>query len=354
MEFVLRILFSGLMVFTPSDDGKEVTVTLLNVGGHRYHHSDGTALDEHNPLLIARAGNCTGQCPKRDENIAQFLYADKSLEVAQDSLNTAVAGGGAWTLAGSDITVRKGSSSAAALPPLTLRTDARSLVNGVPQAVPTTAAEREDISWIADMRQLCPDCTRNREVLSSAPPGIVAARFRIRNGKVFTYSIARIGSNVTPVHFRRLDGQGNASTYSQAIASWVGVDIAVSGDSIEVVETKFAGDAGRVMRLEPDEKKRIEIAVLNLPPFIPPASPVQTPEAGKHFEAYYELMAAPPARESRLVPKVGTASGGATYGDVSWQSIHPTDLLWSDLLNQLRMNIGRAVYETSLCPPIYP
>ena len=47
----------------------------------------------------------------------------------------------------------------------------------------------------------------------------------LRSGKVFTYSVARIGGNVTPVHFQRLDGTGNASAYSQAIASWVGAEI---------------------------------------------------------------------------------------------------------------------------------
>lgn len=354
MDFVLRILFSGLMVFTPSDDGSEVTVTLLQVG-HSNHHSDGTPIDDHKSFLIARAGNCTGECPGRDEAIAQFLYADKSLGVAQDSLKTAVAGGGAWALSGSDISVRKGSASAPELPPLVLRTNARSLVNGVPQLVPTTSSEREDISWIADMRRLCPDCPRNSALLSSSPPAIVAARFRIRNGKVFTYSIAKIGRNITPVHFKRLDGHGNASTYSQPIATWVAADLEISGDSIEIVETKFSGDPGRVMRLEPDANKRIEIAVLNLPPFIPPATQtVATPEVGKHFEAYYELMATPPARETRLVPRAGLASGGPTYEEVNWQSIHPPDVLWSDLLNQLRMNIGRSVYEQVLCPPIYP
>ena len=65
MEFILRIFFSGLMALIPSEDGTELTVLLLNVE-HAHHVSDGTTLAQHKPLLVARAGNCTGQCPTRD------------------------------------------------------------------------------------------------------------------------------------------------------------------------------------------------------------------------------------------------------------------------------------------------
>ena len=93
-SFILKLFFTGLMAFVPSQDGKEVTVLLLNVH-HDYQSSDGTALAHHKPLLIARAGDCSGQCPKRDADIAQFIYADKSESEALDSLEAAVAGGGA-------------------------------------------------------------------------------------------------------------------------------------------------------------------------------------------------------------------------------------------------------------------
>ena len=64
-SFILKLFFTGLMAFVPSQDGKEVTVLLLNVH-HDYQSSDGTALAHHKPLLIARAGDCSGECPKRD------------------------------------------------------------------------------------------------------------------------------------------------------------------------------------------------------------------------------------------------------------------------------------------------
>src|SRR5947207_173049 len=125
MGFILRILFSGLIVFVPSQDGKQVTVLLLNVD-HNHQLSDGSTLDQHKPLLLARAGDCSGECPTRDSEIAQFLFADKSLSEAEDSLEAAVAGGGAWTLSGSELSVRKGSESDPDLPELSIRRNVRS------------------------------------------------------------------------------------------------------------------------------------------------------------------------------------------------------------------------------------
>ena len=345
-SFVLRILFSGLMAFIPNEDGTEVTVLLLNTS-HAYHTSDGTVLPPHKPLILARAGNCTGTCPKRDAAIAGSMFSDSSAAAAADALEAALGGGGAWLLAGSDLTINKGSAGDPDLPPLALRSGVRSTI------VPTTSTEREDYSWVANLKQLCGNgCTLNPALLGPNPPaGLVAARLRLRSGNVFTYSVARIGGDVTPVHFKRLDGTGSTSPYTQAVASWVGADIQVSGSSIEIAETGFSGGAGRSMRLEPDANGKVEVAVLNLPPFVPPASPHnEAPEVGRHFEMYYELLQNPPARETRLVPRAGAAPGAA-YPQVGWQFVHPQNVLWSDLLNALRLNHGRSVYDRIVCPP---
>ncbi|HEV7427328.1 MAG TPA: hypothetical protein VGQ46_13260 [Thermoanaerobaculia bacterium] len=347
-SFILKLFFTGLMAFVPSQDGKEVTVLLLNVH-HDYQSSDGTALAHHKPLLIARAGDCSGQCPKRDADIAQFIYADKSESEALDSLEAAVAGGGAWELSNSELSIEKADPNAPDLPALNV---VRNVRTGI---IPTTSAEREDFGWVAEMQQIAPSgYAFNTELLDSPPPGLVAARLHLRSGKVFTYRVARIGSNVTPVHFQRLDGTGDASPYSQAIASWVGAEIEISGENVEIVEEKFDGGTGRSMTLSPDADGKVEVAVLNLPPFVAPSTPFAgTPDPGKHFEMYYEVAQTPPAQSARLVPKAGAAPGAAEYAEVAWNSIHPT-ALWSDLLNALRLNIGRTAYEEVLCPPFKP
>lgn len=353
-SFILKILFSGLMVFTPSQDGKEMTVLLL-AADHSHHLSDGSALQRHKPLFIARAGSCSGDCPTRDGEIAQFVYADQPLSTAQDSLEAAVSGGGAWTISGSDISFVKAGSSDPDLPSLSVTSNARTSSNGQPSLIPSTSSERKDISWIADLKQVCGSgCTLDSSVLASQPPATVVARLHLRSGNVFTYSVTRIGSNVTPVHFGRLDGSGSVSPYSQAIASWAGAEIEVSGSGIEITESKFNGDPGRSMTLTPDANNSMEIAVLNLPPFVPPASGLNdAPQVGKHFEMYYDLLQDPPAKETRLVPFAGAASGAPSYPEVGWSDVHPTSGVWSPLLSGLRLDIGRSAYERVLCPPAY-
>ncbi|HEY2830387.1 MAG TPA: hypothetical protein VGJ88_09740, partial [Thermoanaerobaculia bacterium] len=347
MSFVLKILFSGMMVFSPNQSGTDVTVLLLNAG-HTHHLSDGSAMQDHKPLLIARAGNCSGDCPTRDADIAQFVYADQSPAVALDSLESAVAGGGAWTLDGSDISIEKPSSNDPDLPALSIVRDAR----GAGSIIPSTSGEREDYSWVTDLRQLCSTCTVDSNIFASQPPDTIAARLHIRNGRLLTYSVARIGSNVTPAKFARLDGTGSASSYSQAIATWVEAEIEVSGSGIEFTEDKFNGDPGRTMTLTPDSNNTVEVAVLNLPPFVPPSSPNNdAPQVGKHFEKYYDLFTNPPSQANRLVPFAGPASGSPSYTEVTWTSVHPSSVLGSDLLSALRLDVGRGPYDRLLCPP---
>ncbi len=352
-SFILKILFSGLMVFTPSQDGKEMTVLLL-AADHGHHLSDGSALQQHKPLLVARAGSCSGDCPTRDGDVAQFVYADQSLTTAQDSLEAAADGGGAWALSGSDIALQKASTGDPDLPALSVTSNARTTVNGQPSLIPSTSTEREDISWIADVKRICGSgCALDPAVLASVPPSTIVARLHLRSGRLFSYSISRIGANVTPVHFSRLDGSGSASAYSQAIASWVGAEVEISGSGIEIVESKFNGDPGRSMTLTPDANNAIEIAVLNFPPFVPPASSINdAPQVGKHFEAYYDLLQDPPAKETRLVPGAGAVSG-AQYPTVDYATVHPQSAVWSTLLNKLRLDIGRTAYERVFCPPGY-
>src|SRR5436305_4868236 len=119
------------MVFTPSQDGKEMTVLLL-AAGQSYHLSDGSALHQHKPLLIARAGACSGDCPTRDGDIAQFVFADQSLAAAQDSLEIATAGGGAWALSSSDIALQKASANDPDLQALSIAAGARASASIVP------------------------------------------------------------------------------------------------------------------------------------------------------------------------------------------------------------------------------
>ena len=347
--FVLRILFTGLMAFIPDENGTEVTVLLLNAD--HYHTTDGAAMQAHNSILYARPGSCSGDCVNDDTTIAGLTFRDQSSTVALDSLTYALGDGSAWLIAGSDISVEK-SSGAANLPALNIVDDVRGTDEGQPQIIPTTATERRDFSWIARLAQSCSSgCTLDSDLFDTLPPSIVAARFKINSGDLYTYSIARLGSDVTPVHFKRLDGTGSTSSYTQAVASWVGVDIEVTGDSVQLVESKYTG-GGRSMTLSPDSNGKVEVAVVNLPPFVPPASSNnEAPQPGKHFEMFYELLESPPAREARLVPIAGAPSG-TTVPSVTWSSVHPSTTTTSVLLNRLRMEPSRSFYDRTICPPV--
>ena len=347
MGFILRILFSGLIVFVPSQDGKQLTVLLLNVP-HNHQLSDGSTLAEHKPFLLARAGGCAGDCPTRDADIAQFFFADKSTAEATDALEAAVSGGGAWALDGSELSLRKSSESDPDLPELSIRRNVR---DGI---IPATSAEREDFSWVADLAQICAGgCPFAGSIHDAQPPSnLIAARFVLKSGNVFTYSLARIGSNVTPVHFKRLDGTGSEAAYSQAIAAWVAADVAVSGDSVEFAATKYSDGTQRSMTLTPDANGKMEVAVINLPPYAPLSPPFSgTPGIGRHFESYYEIAENPPAADARMVTDSGAASGAPEYSEVTWSSVHPQSALWSELLDALRMNGARTLTDIWLCPP---
>jgi hypothetical protein len=348
--FVLRILFTGLMAFIPNENGTEVTVLLLNAD--HYHTSDGAAMQGHQQILYANAGGCSGDCDDDNEDIANFTFRDQAPSAALDSLSTALGNGSAWLINGSDISVQK-SSGEPNLPEFSIRNDVRGTVEGQPQIIPTTATERGDFSWIARLQQSCSSgCTLDSDLFDTLPPDIVAARFKIDSGDLYTYSIARLGSDVTPVHFKRLDGDGSTSSYTQAIASWMGVDIVVTGESVRIVDTKQNGGTGRSMTLSPDSTDKVEVAVVNLPPFIPPdSSNNNAPQVGKHFEMYYELLQSPPAREARLVPRAGAPSG-ISVPTVSWTSVHPTTTTSSALLNALRMEPGRSLHDRTICPPV--
>lgn len=351
MGFILRILFSGLIAFVPSQDGKELTVLLLNAD-HNFQISDGTQLAHHIPMLLARAGSCTGQCTTRDPNVAQHLFSDLPADEVLDSLASATSGGGAWLLSDSELSIRRGCSRDPLLPSLAVAQNLRGSANGQLLSIPTTAQEREDFSWVTDLKRVCPSgCVLNPAVLSAQPPsGLVAARLRLRNGRVFTYSIVRNVGKVTPMHFQTLSGT-TAVPYSQAVASWVVAEIQISGDTVELVEEKFGGTPSRSMSLAPGQNGVVEVAIVNLPAVVPPSSPAAAPpQPGKHFEIYYDLLQAPPTADNRPVPFPGPASSDATFPDVDWDTVRPP--LTSDLLPRLRLNIDKGIYDRVLCPMV--
>jgi hypothetical protein len=354
MGFVLKIFFSGLIAFLPSADGKELTVLLVNSRHHVL--ADGTAMPHHLPLLLARAGSCENACVTDDHTaIAQFLFSNKTQQQAVSALNTAIVGGGAWKLAGSEL------SLAGPEEPLALRTGVRQVVDGVMSPVPHSPQEREDFTWVAQLSAVAPGSGGFKSSLTASdepPPGcVIAARLRLRSGKVFTYSLVKIDGKARPVHFRKPSGDGPEAAYAQAMANWVAAEIHVPGDTVEVVDQNFDDSSRhRSMKLHPQDGV-VELAILNLPPYETPAPDAVPlpPQPGQHFQIFYDLAKSPAPPADRLVPHLA-ASPSASDPQEDWNMLHPRDAQWSNLLEGLTLNPRgkKGPYDMALCPMLRP
>jgi hypothetical protein len=339
MDFVLRIFFSGLIAFVPSADRKELTVLLLETPRHAM--SDGVSLPEHKPVLLARAQECKGDCNAQNAELAEYFYADLSDSQAATALDEALQGGGAWVLDNSDLAV--GGTVAGKL---SLHRSA-----GQKKLVPGSPAERQDFTWVADLRKIAPSLGQlNPSLFAARPPkAIVAARLRLTSGDISTYSLIRVGKELQPIHFRSAASKSDVP-YEQAVANWVTAEIRASGDSVQLMARNFDDPKkARSMTLTPikGQKERVvEIAILNLPPFkVPTPGARPAPQPGRHFEVFYDLAKNPPPASQRPIPHVGAASA-----QLDWQAVHPSDALFSPLLNQLRLDAGRGPYDVLLCP----
>ncbi|MGZ8779175.1 MAG: hypothetical protein ACXW31_04570 [Thermoanaerobaculia bacterium] len=349
MEFVLRIFFSGLIAFVPGSDGKELTIAMIDTP-HAYEMADGTTLAHHKPLLLARAASCEGDCVTDDHaSIAQYLYARKTPEEALTSMNHALLSGGAWQLSGSEL------SLVGPEDPLEIRTGTRGYNdNGTLHRIPLTTEEREDFSWVADISDLAPGSEGYKTALTASddPGDLVAARLKLRSGKVITYAVIKIDGKASPVHFRKPSGEGPDAPYGQSLASWVEATIQVPGDSLEIVDQSFSDpNLRRTMRLRPQEGF-VEIALLNLPPYETPdtEAPAPLPMPGHHFQIYYDLVKTPPAKSERLIPHL-PLEPLASDPQTDWAALHPRLTIWSHLLEDLGLSPrGKGPYEVALCP----
>lgn len=342
MSFVVRIFFIGLIAFVPSRDGKELAVLLLDAR-EGYAVSDGTRIEPHQPLLLARAGKCEGGC-ESDAGIAPMLFPKAAAAPADQALALAVEGGTAWRLDGVDLSILAGPHGRGRSSPLKIHREATRADAGQRGLVPGTPAEWKDFRWVADLGRIDPSAgTVDPDVLAAAPQkGLIAARLRLGAGEVSTYRLVRVEDAVPALDFKTLRG-GPAAGYSQALADWVVAEIQVTGDAVEVAETRFGGGKGRTARLAPRDGV-VEIALMNAPQAHSEGHH-HAGEPGKHFEMFYELADRRPPNRLRPVPHVGSVP-------LSNLSIHSIDRdePHSALLEGLGLDPGRGVYDPVICP----
>ncbi len=358
MTFVLRIFFAGLIAFVPSKDGRELTVLLLDAR-EASQASDGTAIPRHQPILLARAGHCQGDCGTGDLAIARLFFRDGSDAAARRDLAEALGQGRgtAWRLDGSDLAVvAAGVTGAAGSEPAagpSLKPDHTAAAAGAARHLPQKPAEQTDFDWIANLGQIVPSAgVVDPDVLAGQPKkGLIVARLRLRSGRVWSYRLAltpdRHRKQVQLFGFKPLRGKGADVGYSQALAAWVAADIGVAGDSVEIVESHFSGAGVRRVRLAP-EKGLVEVAILNVPLPPPPQEAghdaAAVHQVDPHFERYFDLARVPPARDQRAVPR---AIAGLTVPPRAEEP--PSALLAGLNLDLASVDRGKGFYERILC-----
>jgi hypothetical protein len=325
MTFILRIFFSGLITFVPTQNGKELTVLLLN------------GAPEHRALLLARGGGCSGDCITRDPEAAEFLYSGiDSSSVASDSLSAAASGGSVWELSGFQVSFATPTDGVT----LTQAPSARA------KRVPDTPEERADFRWVPNLKDIWPaGGGLNPGVLAANPPAeVIASRLTLQSGRVSTYSVIEIRGQVLPVDFRPLAAPMRPP-YQRAAANWVEAEVRVPGNEVEIVAQSFDGGARRSMKLTP-QNGVVEVAVLNISkPLLGNDDTAGRP--GLHFNHYWALVQNPPEPAKRPIPQ--TPQTPAVMR--AWDPLHPADRSRASvLLDRLLFPGGRGPYDQYLCP----
>jgi len=339
MTFVVRIFFAGLVAFVPSRDGKVLTVLLPDAGQAR-KLSDGSLMEPHQALLVARAAGCKGDCGPGDASLASILFPGQPAGAAWDGLAAALQQGVAWRLDGVELTVGPPPCE----PKLSIPHGAQKA--GCSAGSPATAESSKDFGWVADLNQIVPGSgIVDPAFLGPQPPaGRIAARLRLQSGTVSAYRLVAVEGKVAALEFRPLGGKAtNAAFCAQALADWVVAEIPMSGDGVELELTPWGKDGegkGRLVKLAP-ENGQVDVVVLNVAPshFDLPAA--AAPGPGKHFEAYYELTRSKPS----VLPVPYVPDGLSKLPEPPHLSPAP-----SALLQGLRLGIGKTVYDRLICP----
>lgn len=322
MTFTLKIFFMGLIAFVPSQDEKELTVLLVETRpGHVA--SDGSLIAPHHPMLLARAERCWGHCGIDERIDPGLLFPKDSATDARKYLAAALGNGAAWTLDGSDL----------------------SIVDAGPRR--SGESLTMDLDDVAHLGRIVPSAgVVDSDTLARLPQRkLITGRLRLRSGNVWTWRLVHVADKVRSFDFKSLRPEGAKAGYSQPIADWVAAEIELSGDEVEIVETRFASEEIRTIRLAPQDGL-VELAVMNIPD--PPSAGSEEAvhehhEVDRHFELYYRLAETPPPPWQFPVPHVGPAVETPETGSQKARSS-------SGLLAGLKLDGPKGYYERIMCP----
>lgn len=361
MGFVLRIYFIGLIAFVPIEDPDQMRMNVLLVDATKgYFVSDGTLMEEHVPLLVAKAARCSGDCgfppgATDAQRIADHLYGHGSSPSPTENLRQLQSalgdGGAAWVIDDSELRILPPVAPAAARSRLQIHKNLASSATGR-SGLPASQAEVRDFDWVTRLQALSPGIGRfDPDVLAASPTkGLIAGRLVLDQGTIATYRLVTVGDEVVPLSFTLLTETETIIHYDRAAADWVMAEVQIPECSVHLQDRTFSGTGTRTIELAPercDGRDVVEIAVLNLPHDSFDADPNRATEHhGKHFELYYELADARPPQRLRPVPVV-PAERRTTQPSGSPPAPDPA----SDFLEALGLP-RRGIHSRPICPVV--
>lgn len=345
MPVILKIFFVGLIAFVPNPEDNEQTVLLLDAR-EGYAASDGTWIESHRPLLLARAGDCAGACRTDAQEVADFLYHSRlqpgsagTLEWLDQSIHQ----GGAWALDDSLLSIQSDRRHS-----LEIQRSPRSRNR---QPVPADRNQVADFDWVAKMGEIYPSAEAvDPDVLADEPrKDLIVARLELTEGSIKTRNLIHLADKVRPFEFKALRHKAAAPSYSQALAHWVVAEIPLPGCDVTITDKDFRTGEERTMKLSASDCDGgvIEMALLNIPESItePPEDLEGHGGTGHHFEMYYELSNMRPPNKLRLVPQA--VDGGV---EIARAMLEQPDQS-SDFLDSITA-MPKGLTSWPVCPPV--
>ncbi len=344
MGFILKIYFIGLIAFVPGEQG-EMTALMLDARDG-YAVSDGSWIESHEPMLLVRSGSCSGSCRDQAQDIADVLFNHGKVSAPEESLRqleSALKGGGAWLLDGSQLILE--AKTAEATPGTATPIPTKS--SG---ALPTSLEDAGNLAWVAEIGRIdAESAVVDPDALAERPEKkLVAGRMTLPASRFATHRLVAFENRVVPLAFKPLRG-AEPVTYSQALADWVVAEIPVEDCSARISAKSFDGKQTKVLNLAPercDGQDVVELVLVNLPKssFGPPQKKQAEP-VGKHFEIFYELAKVRPPNHMRPVPVLAheTSAEKASYPlrqSTGSDFIRAIGLPW------------RGIYSRPICPVV--
>lgn len=159
--------------------------------------------------------------------------------------------------------------------------------------VPGKWRAARDAWWIPRMRDILPEAAAVKpgyieEEADGIPPEKISARMRVREGRVWVYSLADVDQKVRSMTFKTIGSGMTMYGVKQAVADIVAVDIPIrEGGRVVIYATPFGGERGqRLFKLKPRQTQEyVEILLGNLTPL---RGGVKA-EPASHFALYADL-----------------------------------------------------------------